>query len=156
MSVPAVSINDVHHPWRRLRDEYPDWIVVWCELEHDLAHADWDAKAIYMDRRLSQAERRSTVAHELFHLDRGPAPLDPRLLAREEAIVEQLAARALIPIPELGEALAWSYALDEAAAELWVDRNLLEARLAHLHPAERHYLRRRLTDPHDEETHAHA
>lgn len=110
---------------------------MWCDLGSEVAHADWEVKAIFMDRRLSQAQRRSTVCHELFHLQRGPTPLDSLLLCREEAAVEQLAARALIPLHDLGEALAWAHTLDEAAAELWVDRNLLDARLRHLHPTER-------------------
>lgn len=138
----------MHHPWRRLRDDYPDWAVVWCELDGQLAYVDWDVKAIYMDRRLTQAERRSTVCHELFHLDRGPAPDDPVLVAREELAVERLAARALIPLRPLGEALAWSRFAPVVADVLWVDEQLLDARLDHLHPSERAYLHRRLDGVH--------
>lgn len=57
------------------------------------------------------------------------------------------AARWLLPdIVVVGDALAWATSLDEAADELWVDRRTLQARLDHLHPSERHYLRRRLNE----------
>lgn len=58
--------------------------------------------------------------------------------------MDAVAARRLIGLRQLGEALAWSSDLDEVAEELWVDVATVEARLAHLHPSERHYLRRRL------------
>ena len=64
--------------------------------------------------------------------------------SREEEAVNALAARKLIEIRELGEALAWSLDPHEVADELWVDVPTLEARLRHLHPSEVHYLRRRL------------
>ena len=104
----------------------------------------WRSKTITLDRGLLQAERRSTLAHELEHVRRGPVP--EWHWAREEAIVEREAARRMIDIRDLGEALAWSHDLHEAADELWVDVELLRARLDSLHPSERHYLKRRLDD----------
>jgi hypothetical protein len=64
-----------------------------------------------------------------------------------ERRVSDIACRRLIGIRDLGEALAWAHDVDEAADELWVDVDTLRARLDHLHPAERAYLRRRLADP---------
>lgn len=97
-------------------------------------------------RDMLQRERRTVLAHELIHLERGATVCD----AREEAAVEQEAARRLIPIDELASALAWTRNVDELAEELWVDAALVRCRMAHLHPSERHYLRRRLE--HTEET----
>ncbi|GAA1909123.1 hypothetical protein GCM10009737_07830 [Nocardioides lentus] len=103
---------------------------------------DFRTRTITITTGLDQAQRRSTLAHELEHVARGPGGHP----VREELACEQAAARKLIGIRELGEALAWSHGLDEAADELWVDRELLDVRLTHLHPSERAYLKRRLGD----------
>lgn len=100
-----------------------------------------------MDRRLLQAERRSALAHELEHVHRGPFPRHAK--AKEEAAVNAAAARKLVDLHALGEALAWARHESEAAEELWIDVPTLRARLAHLQPAERAYLAGRLID--DEE-----
>ena len=132
------------HPWRRLRD-LAGWLLGWAHLPGDLRGlTHFGARVIVLDSRLLQAERRCTIAHELEHVARGPSPADPVMRAREEAAIDRAVARRLIAIRDLGEALAWSLDLDEAAAELWVDRPTLEARLRSLHPSERAYLRRRL------------
>lgn len=107
-----------------------------------LGLTDYAARTITLDPDQDQAQRRSTLAHELVHVERGPAPHWCK--TREEALCDREAARRLIGIRELGEALAWAHNLAEAADDLWVDDELLRVRLSHLHPAERHYLRRRL------------
>ena len=107
---------------------------------HQLAHPP---------HHLLQAERRCTIAHELIHLERGPAPDDPWLRAREERAVEAEAARRLITLDALADALAWSDRPVEVAEELWVDVQTLDVRVDGLNPAERAELDTRLTD--DEE-----
>ncbi|MFI5426108.1 hypothetical protein [Aeromicrobium sp. UC242_57] len=91
---------------------------------------------------MTQAERRSTLTHELIHHERGPC--SPGSEDREELIVDREAARRLIDIRKLGETLAWAGSHEEAADELWVDVPTLMTRLAALHPAERAYLKQRL------------
>jgi hypothetical protein len=66
------------------------------------------------------------------------------LAAKEEDLVERAAARRLIKLHPLGEAMAESDDLRHVAHLLDVDPALLRARLAHLHPAETAHLRRRL------------
>ncbi|MBA2952161.1 hypothetical protein GON03_19275 [Nocardioides sp. MAH-18] len=140
-----------YHPWRRLR-ELVHVTLHW----HDDGPAGWcrhSTQDVSIRRGMTQAERRSTVTHEVVHLERGPAVRG--FSEREEREVDKEAARRLLPdIREVGEALAWASCVDEAADELWVDRGTLRARLEHLHPAERAYLRRRLADDdvHQEET----
>lgn len=102
----------------------------------------WPTQTITIDPGRLQAERCSVLAHELEHINRGPFPR--WATAREEAAVNAAAARALIPLSALGEALAWLADRHEVADELWVDVPTLEARLANLHPAEASYLHRRL------------
>lgn len=139
------------HPWRRLR-ALADWSLQWAHLpEGLLGWADHRTNTIALDPCQTQAERRCTIAHELEHVLRGPVPADPWLAAREESAVGQAAARALISIEALGDALAWSLDVHEVADVLWVDVDTLRTRMQHLHPAERAYLRRR-TEHHD---HAH-
>lgn len=141
----------MYHPWRALRQLGDEWTLVWAPIAgvvDRLGLTSWHDKTITLDPDQDQAQRRSTLAHELVHVERGP--VDCRYRHREERYVDAVAARRLIGIRELGEALAWAHDLAEAADELWVDESMLRARLAHLHPAERHYLRRRLHG-HDDE-----
>lgn len=128
------------NPWRRLR-ALPQIVLTW----HDDGPRGWydfATQTISLRRGMTQAERRSTLRHELEHHYRGQ--FLTRLLEREEQACELAAARDLITITALGEALAWTHNHAEAAEELWIDVDLLEARLRHLHPAERAYLKDRL------------
>lgn len=128
------------HPWRRLRN-LPQITLTW----HDGGDAGWyefDTQTISLRRGMTQAERRSTLRHELEHHARGS--FTEAEMEREEAACELAAARDLIDIRKLGEAMAWATSRAEVADELWVDEALVSVRLDHLHPAERAYLRHRL------------
>ncbi len=136
------------HPWRRLRDR-PDWLLVWDTLPAGLlAYTSHSSRTVFLDKRLTQAERRCTIAHELEHFDI-PTPRNPVLVARLERQIDRRVARRLIPIRQLGDALAWAHTLDEAAEELWVDEDTLRTRLEHLHPAERAYITGRMEHRHE-------
>ena len=100
---------------------------------------DWPRRVVTVDCRLSAAQRRCTLAHELVHIERGPVPRDPWLAAREEAAVEAEAARRLIPLDALAGALAWSRRPDEVAEELWVDVQTLAVRIGGLSDVERRW-----------------
>lgn len=139
----TVDLMTRPHPWRDLRA----LAHVTLHLTADLGPGVWGAtdgaRRIWLDTGLTQRERRSTLAHELEHLRRGHTGCqDP---ATERA-VEAAAARYLLPeIREIADALVWAGChLDAAADELWVDEQLLRARLEHLHPAERAILVERL------------
>lgn len=143
LSVPGPNVPGMlppmPHPWRRLR-ALTDWTLHWAHLEPGVwGLTDHHARTITLDRRLTQVERRCTLAHELEHVAGH----------HDETVCDRNAARSLLPdVRRVGEALAWAHSLEEAADELWVDEPTLRARLEHLHPAERHYLRRRLADEH--------
>lgn len=129
-----------HHPWRKLREEYPHITVVWDDTLPDGVAGYWDGETtIYLDPRLTQRARRSTIEHETAHVDRGFVPTDAVLLAREEAVVDELAARNLITIEALIDALRWCRGVigAELADEVWTDQHTLNVRLAALSPAER-------------------
>lgn len=130
----------MHHPWRAFR-ALADWRLHWQSLPAGVFgltnHAE---RSVILNASLLQVERRCTIEHERQHILRGPVPPDPWLAAREESAVEQAAARALISLEHLGDALAWSLDVHEVADVLWVDVDTLRTRMQHLHPSERAYL----------------
>ena len=138
-----------YSPWRHLRS-LPEIDLHWTDDDQllDGAHAWYydRLRAIVMDKRLTQVERRSVIAHELGHAIRGDLPCgSDRLDWRQEAVVDQWAARKLIELPALVDALKWSDDPAEVADALWVTVDLLEVRIAHLHPSERSVLRAALS-----------
>lgn len=140
-----------YHPWRAL-GQLAHISVRWSRDDHELDGAlGWfyvDRDEILLDARQTQAERRSTLAHELVHVERGDEPCGSLVLdARQEHVVSKEAARRLLPdIRVIGEVLAWAHTLEEAADDprIWTDLDTLVVRLEHLHPAERAYLKQRL------------
>lgn len=138
----------INHPWRRLRDQHPRIDVVWAPLPDGLA-GYWDGhRTIVLDSALTQAARRSTLEHELAHVERGPVPADAVLAAREEATVDEIAARRLIPLGLLVDALRWCQGAAGAALadEVWTDQHTLNVRLATLTADERKHIEAALSN----------
>jgi hypothetical protein len=101
--------------------------------------ADPIADAITITVGMTQAERRSTLTHELIHLERGTA-VEPRHIASEERHVERESARRLITVEDLVDALRWSRDEHELADELWTDVDTVRTRLTNLSPVEKQYI----------------
>lgn len=142
----------LYSPWRQLRG-LPEVIVAYLE-DLPSGRAWWSPahQMILMAQGFSQRARRCALAHELAHIDLGHSgvaeyPDADRQDDRIHDAANRLAARRLIPLDRLGKALAWSQNLEEVADELWVEPEMLQTRLRHLHPSERHYLRRQLEEP---------
>lgn len=138
-----------HHPWRKLRDDFAHIEIVWDDTLEDDVAGRWDGGSIiYLDPRLTQPAKRCTVEHETTHVERGFIPIDEVLLAREESLVDEIAARNLISIGSLVDALRWcrGVAGAELADEVWTDQHTLNVRLATLTPAERSQIETALTD----------
>lgn len=132
------------NPWRHIGDSYPHIIV---DTSRELPERVWGLQAghnIWLCRRLNQVRRRCTLTHEIVHLERGPVPADPVGLAREERVVSQVAARRLISIDALADALSWTRDPHQLADTLWVDLPTLNARMAALDPLEVAELEHRL------------
>lgn len=135
-----------YSPWRHLRSlvniqlDFTDDDVLL-----DGADARYYATVdrMLMDKRIdTQVERRSVIAHELGHALRRDLPCgDDRLDERQECAVDQWAARKLITLDALADALRWSDNPTEVADCLWVTERLLQVRLDHLHPSEWSWLR---------------
>jgi hypothetical protein len=128
-------------PWRRLRT-LAGWELRWHRPEDDPdpGFTLFDEKVISLRTNLTWEERRCTVLHECLHAEWGPT-LDGVLAERQELRVRRETARLLLPsVHQVGEALAWALAPEEAATELCVDVDVLGDRLRWLDPAERAYL----------------
>jgi hypothetical protein len=77
-----VAAMQVWHPWRTLGTYFPH-IVVSCDYQLPKGvRGWWRGNTIWLCKTLNQAERRSTLTHELLHVTRGLAP--PNLREREE------------------------------------------------------------------------
>lgn len=127
----------MYHPWRALRNLGDEWTLVWAPLAgivDKLGHTTWHDKTITLDPEQDQAQRRSTLTHELVHVERGPWPHGHE--EREERIVDEVAARRLISLEALADGMVWAYDIDELATVLWVDAETVTARMATLTEAE--------------------
>ena len=116
------------HPWRAL-GRRPEVVLVFADPGAGLlGSVDFESLTITLAPDLLQRERRTTLTHELIHLERGPAP-DRR---REETVVELETARRLIDLDSLVQAAQWTDDVHELAVELWVDEAAVQVRLRHL------------------------
>lgn len=119
------------HPWRTLREEFPDVSLEWTKLPGGIGGFT-DGDTIWLDPRLNQVGRRCTLTHEMWHLRRRILPADPV----EERICDELAARQLIPLPRLIDGFRWTQCADTLTKHLWVDARTLRVRLDALDPIE--------------------
>lgn len=121
------------HPWRALREEF-DGVTLWwsSSLPTGIDGLTDGHSNIWLRHGLSQARRRCALTHELWHIRRGILPAD----GAEERICDELAARQLIPLPELISGFMWSLQSVDLAKHLWVDQRTLQVRLDTLDPGE--------------------
>lgn len=104
----------------------------------------WRRRTILLELDQTTAQSRCSLAHAIGHLDLSHATGETtsRFRDREERAADNLAARRLLPLPRLTEALLWADSTAEAATDLWVDLAMLRCRLDHLHPSERAAIKR--------------
>jgi hypothetical protein len=120
------------HPWRRLRAR-PEIDVTWPVMAGRLGSTN-GTTAIRMHPHQSQVQRRCTLAHELAHIELGHVGGCAPDRERDAALH---AARWLVDIEDLLDALRWAEDLREVADCLWVDEPTLLARYDGLTPKER-------------------
>jgi hypothetical protein len=131
-----------YDPWRAL-DDFQHVRVVFDELPpRRRGQIDFGTQTITLHARLDPTSQRCTLAHELVHLERGPV-LRCRA-PREERAVAAIAARRLVSIEALAEAMRWSQDERALADELAVDLRTVRVRLRYLDDVERDYLRERV------------
>ena len=134
----------IYHPWREARRR--THLHIDLEPMADRRRGCIRGERITISTADTQAQRRSTLAHELVHDERQVFPRDRVLRAREEQAVERIAARRLIQLEQLADTLRWTREPREAAAELWVDVPMLVAFVRSLTDEERRWLDERLAD----------
>lgn len=130
------------NPWEWIGTHRPDITVI---TEHRLPHhvsGIWSGDRIWLCKSLGQAGRRSVLTHEIQHLLRGLAEWPWH--DDEERIVDELAARRLIPLPDLLRGLQWSQDDYELAEELWTDVHTVRVRRETLRPDEMAWIEERI------------
>jgi hypothetical protein len=127
-------------------ERYPDWVIRTADLGGVIPEVmSRSRRVILIEGRQNAAVRRCSLAHAIAHLDLGHhETLAGWFENREEADADDLAARRLITLEELGRALAWTRVRHEVAAELDVDLTMLAVREQGLDSSERRRLRRML------------
>lgn len=134
------------HPWRTLRNEHTE-VEVSCRYRlPDQIMGVQRGPRVWLNRILTQAERRCTLTHELVHVERGVLPLRGLAAVREERAVDEISARRLITLAALIEGLRWTRELRELAEHLWVDEPTLQTRMNTLDPIEVAELEHHLED----------
>lgn len=135
-----------YDPWRHIATDYPEWVVrEWTFPDgHRWGLTEHPTRTVWIDKRLDLASERCTLAHELVHVERGPFP--EHLREKEEAICDDIAARRLMPLIVLAEAMAWARDQAELRRVLEVDPPMLDARMSGLTPWERELLDRHMRD----------
>ncbi|HEV7193199.1 MAG TPA: ImmA/IrrE family metallo-endopeptidase [Jatrophihabitantaceae bacterium] len=119
-----------YDPWRDLRENWPHFHVV-VEPMAGLLLGWIRAPVIGLRAGTTSGQRRSTLAHEIVHLERGITDCG-LWSAREERQVHAVAARRLVTIDELTRVVAelgGTHDLAALAGALEVDRETLRVRL---------------------------
>lgn len=124
-------------PWTAL-DQRPDLLLIRAPIS-ERGRYYHRLGAIVVRSGMLVVEERATLWHELVHADRGDEHCEA-FGARQERWCMREAARRAIDVRQLADAFMWSEHLAEVADQLKVTVELLQARLEHLHPAERGYL----------------
>lgn len=138
MSDPGDNVRAMrYHPWRHLRRHTHVTVETRADLPPGI-DGFTDGTRIWLRRGLTQAQRRSVLAHELVHVERGTDHVNDR----EEQLVDSIAARRLVTFLDLHDALRWSQGRvdGETADWCWVDLRTIEARIAALTADERRQL----------------
>lgn len=142
-----------YSPWGEL-SSLPDLRLEWREMHGRLGEYLHSDRCIRLDPRMPRRQQRSVLCHELRHAEHGDhLTVCDRVNLRQEQRADREAARLLIDVRDLARALiVHDQHRSATAVELRVSDAMLGVRLANLHPAERHYLRREVVSGVDTST----
>lgn len=134
LSEPSSTLRVMQvNPWQRLAEDWPGITVKYEDLGARWGVTKWRRDkpiGIALHSRLTQVQRRVTIAHECEHLDRG-APCET-IKASVERRVLAATAKYLLPDLELVAGMLAVYDMHRAADELWVTFPVLVDRLRSL------------------------
>lgn len=138
-----------YSPWGELSLQ-PHLSLRWALFDDpdQLGAYDHETLTITLASDLCRRQARSVLAHELRHAEYGDTSTDCRLVnVRQEQRADREAAWLMIDIRDLARAMVvHSGHVSAAAVELSVSDELLRVRLDSLHPLERGYLSRHMSD----------
>ncbi len=137
-----------YDPWQTLLDN-PDITMAVTRLPAGRAWWLPEERGIVLDDRLSQAERRCALEHELQHAAAGDVccrigPDGGRQDRRRERRTDERSAARLITLDELADALVWCLGPEELAEHLHVDQRTVRARIRGLDDEDKTYIERRI------------
>jgi hypothetical protein len=141
-------LGKCYDPWADLRENWPAVTVQLVPMAGDLlGEIRQGGSVIALRAGTTPGQRRSTLAHEIVHLERGADDCG-WWQPREERRVHAEAARRLISLDALDEAVRLTLPGDRrsVASLLDVDLETLDTRLDNLRPAEVGLLRQLLAD----------
>lgn len=131
-----------YNPWADACSRYPGWVIRCLPLQGVPEVLCLRRKVILIDAEQRRSSRRSALAHAIAHLDLEHVVVGDVPGAKQELAADKLAARRLIAVGQLADALAWcGEDWNSVSRELDVEEGLLRVRLVHLHPSERRLLR---------------
>jgi Zn-dependent peptidase ImmA (M78 family) len=142
-----VTRRPAYDPFRELEQRLPD--VFLCTLRLPKGRAWWLAEdeTIVLDDRLDETGRRCGLAHEIEHALAGDTPiLHVWFRKKQESRADQRAARKLIRIDDLIDALRETRDEQRLAELLRVDVHVLRLRLDRITDHEQHRVERSLDD----------
>lgn len=123
----------MHDPWRELR-KLPHIELRW-HVGRPAGKTQWwsdGTVAISLDEKLGQAQRRSTLTHEIRHVLRGRPPIGVAARRKEDREIDIEAARLLIPLDRLVNELRWTSCHHELRDALWCDHHTFVTRINNL------------------------
>jgi hypothetical protein len=140
----------MYHPWRHLLS-LGQGVTYSIEPTPGDKPAWWSPRwdHILIRPGQTQVERRCHLAHELAHRDLGHSGecggwLGRRTTKRQEREADSLAARRLIKLEALVDALCWSDERETVADYLWVTEHMLDVRIETMYGGERRVVREEL------------
>lgn len=140
-------MHNTYSPWAEL-STLSDLTLEWRHLTGRVGEYLHRERKIHLDPRAPRRQLRSVLCHELRHAEAGDRLTHcGRVNLRQEQAADQKAARLMIDVRDLGDAMVLhANHLSAIAVELRVSDALLRVRRDHLHPSEKSYLRQRLAD----------
>lgn len=138
---------NTYSPWGELAAQ-PAITLEWREMVGRLGEYLHRDRLIVLDPRMPRRQMRSVLCHELRHAESAHVGVECDKARRvQEVGADRAAARLLIDVHDLGEALVFNDRhVSATAVDLRVSDKMLRVRLNSLHPAERGYLKRRFAD----------
>lgn len=116
--------------------------------EYILGGGRYGGGLIRLEPSMPRRQMRSVLCHELRHHEFGDVGSEcNKITRRQERRADSAAARLLVDIYDLADAMAiHARHAPAVAVELRVSVDVVQTRVERLHPAERAYLRRRLSE----------